>query len=269
MKSLKNHISVIFPLFVFLLSLQFTTSLEKIVYSYESKLSEDYSIIIVSSTTLKKEKLQQDIEDFASLELISVRRVLEKLKGDISAKNLSLLKVALPKFYSLKLKRFPNEDMLRDVKKVLKAYPSVERVETFAKTHNKIYRIFTLAKSTSYVFTFFIIVISMLLMLKQMRIWVYEHKERMEIMSLFGAPFWMKSAVLYKLASIDSLIATFLVLIVYYVLPSLQSLQNIALDIGVSIPRIDLLGDGLFLLALAFGAAVMSVSLVMISLKKV
>ncbi len=268
MKSARNHLSVIFPLIVFLISLQFTLNLDKIVSSYETKLIEDYSIIIVATKDIELEEFKKSVKNVKSLKKMSTKKVLEKLKGDISAKNISLLQAILPKFYSLKLTQFPSTKKLKELKESLSKYKNVAKVETFSKTHDKIYRIFTIAKITSYIFTIFILIISFLLMLKQMRIWVYEHKERMDIMSLFGAPFWMKSAVLYRLVIVDSFIATCIVVFVYYYIPDVELFQQIALDIDINIPHIRIFGDGLFLLFIALLSAIISVSLVMLRLRK-
>lgn len=268
MKSLKNHFSVIFPLIVILMSIQFTFNLEKIVKNYESKLIEDYSIVVVSSKLLTKNDLISSIKDLKSLDLMSAKKVLERLKGDISSKNLSLLQVALPKFYSLKLTSFPTTKKLKYIKTQLKKNPSITKVETFSKTHDKIYNIFVIAKYTSYIFTSLMLVISFLLMLKQMRIWLYEHKERMDIMTLFGAPFWMKSAVLFRLAVIDSLLATIVVVGIFYSLPFMSFFHDIADKIDILIPNINLLSEGIILLCISLVFGLFSVSMVMFRLRK-
>ena len=268
MKSLRNHFSVIFPLIVLLFSLQFTLGLEKIVGDYEKKLIDDYSIIVVSVKDLDENVLKQDIKQFKSLEQVSTKKILERLKNDISAKNLSLLQVALPRFYSIKLRSFPNTKEMQHIKEQLKAYESVTKVETFAKTHDKIYRIFTIAQSMAYVFTAFTLIISLLLMLKQMRIWVLEHKERMDIMTLFGAPFWMKSAVLYRLAIIDSILATLIVVGIFFFLPDIPQILALAKEIDIVIPSIDIVKEGGTLLGISLFFALVSVSMVMMKVKR-
>lgn len=268
MKSLKNHFSVIFPLIVLLFSLQFTFGLEKIVTNYEQKLTQDYSIIIVSSKKLDEETMKKDISDFKSLESMSTKSIIDRLKSDVSARNLSLLKVALPKFYSLKLTKFPDKKRLLAIQKRLKMYSHITKVEVFAKTHDKIYRIFVVAKSFAYILTIFIFIISLLLMLKQMRIWVLEHQERMDIMTLFGAPFWMQSASLYRLAIIDSIVATLIVAGLFYFIPDITFIQNITSELQIIAPKISILTEGVILFAVALFFALISVSLVMLKVKK-
>ena len=268
MKSLRSHFSVIFPLFVLLFSLQFTLGLEKIVNEYETKLVNDYSIIVVSVKELDESVLKQDIPQLRLLEQVSAKNILERLKNDISAKNLSLLQVALPRFYSIKLTSFPNKKEMEHIKDKLKKYETVTKVETFAKTHDKIYRIFTIAKIMAYMFTIFVLIISLLLMLKQMRIWVLEHKERMDIMTLFGAPFWMKSAVLYRLAVIDSILATLIVITFFAFAPNISQLVMIAQELDIVIPHIDIVKEGGLLLGISLFFALISVSMVMMQVKQ-
>ena len=101
-----------------------------------------------------------------------------------------------------------------------------------------------------------------------MRIWVLEHKERMDIMTLFGAPFWMKSAVLYRLAIVDSFIATAVVIALFYALPSLPEVAMVAKELDVVIPTIEPFKEGGVLLMLSLFFALVSVSLVMVRVKR-
>ncbi|MBE0495939.1 MAG: ABC transporter permease [Campylobacterales bacterium] len=268
MKSLKNHFSVIFPLVVLLFSFQFTRGLEVIVAEYETRIINEYSIIIVSSKALEEADIARSVPSLKNMEEVSPKVILDRLKGDISTQNLSLLQLALPKFYNLKLASFPSNTQLSKIKNDLERIASVSKVETFAKTYDKIYRILTIAKSMAYVFTTLIVIVSLLLMLKQMRIWVLEHKERMDIMTLFGAPFWMKSAVLYRLVIVDSLIATFVVVALFYGIPMLPEVVAIAREVDVVIPTIQPLREGGLLLGISLFFALVSVSMVMVKVKR-
>jgi cell division transport system permease protein len=268
MKSLKNHFSVIFPLVVLLFSFQLTRGLEMIVKDYETRIIDEYSIIVVSDKVLEASALKASIGSIQTVEEVSPKVVLDRLKDDISTQNLSLLQLALPKFYSLKLDIFPSSSQLAKIRSDLEKLESVSKVETFAKTYDKIHRILRITKSMAYVFTALIFVISLLLMLKQMRIWVLEHKERMDIMTLFGAPFWMKSAVLYRLAIVDSIVSTVVVVAFFYVAPSVPEIGHIAREIDVIIPSIDPLKEGGLLLGISLFFALVSVSMVMLKVKR-
>jgi cell division transport system permease protein len=43
-----------------------------------------------------------------------------------------------------------------------------------------------------------------------MEIWKYAHKERMQVMEIFGAPLMLRSGILFKVAIVDAFIATLL-----------------------------------------------------------
>jgi cell division transport system permease protein len=262
MKSLKNHLSVIFPLFVLLFSLQFAFLTDKIVKDYSLKLTEDYSIVVVASKKLDEAELMSRVSGIKSIEEISSKKILDRLKGNISSKNISLLQIALPKFYSIKLKTFPNTNEVENIKKKLIESKLVTKVETFSKTYTKIYRMFKLLKSTSFLFSALILIVSVLLMFKQMRIWLLEHKERMAIMTLFGAPFWMKSAMLYRLAIVDSFISTALVSILYLTLPRFEEVKTFTDSMNIKLPKFDILQDAGILLGISLCFSLFIVSAV-------
>lgn len=267
MKSLKNHFSVIFPLLVLLFAFQFTRGLEVVVADYETRMIDEYTILIVANKSLNVNSISNTNKEIASIEEVSPKVVLDKLKGDISTQNLSLLQLALPKFYSIKLSFFPSENQRAHLEDKLSKIEDIKRIETFSKTYNQIYKLLSIAKSLSYIFTAVIVIIALLLMFKQMHIWVLEHQERMEIMTLFGAPFWMKSAALYRLAVVDSLIATILVVSFFWFMPSQSWVLEVAQDVDLVVPIIDPLREGGWLLGISLFFALISVSLVMLKVK--
>ena len=268
MKSLKNHFSVILPLFVLLFSLQFTFLTNKIVDNYAKKLTQDYSIVVVAPKTLSKAVIKSRVKGIKSIEEISSKKILDRLKGNISSKNISLLKIALPKFYSMKLESFPSVKEIERIKKKLLASGLIKKVETFSKTHDKIYRMFQALKNTAFIFSVFILIISVFLMFKQMKIWLLEHRERMAIMTLFGAPFWMKSAVLYRLVIVDSVISTLLVSVTFIVFPHIEKINSFANSMSINIPKFDILKDSGLLLGVSLVFSIFIVSVVIRKMNK-
>ena len=59
-------------------------------------------------------------------------------------------------------------------------------------------------------------IVSLFLIIKQMEIWKYAHKERMQVMEIFGAPLMLRSGVLFKVAFIDAIFATILVSAIFF-----------------------------------------------------
>ncbi|MFL1706324.1 FtsX-like permease family protein [Campylobacter sp. MOP7] len=263
MRSVKNHLGVIFPLIVLLFCVQFITLTENTIKDYEGLMNKDYSIMIVSSKELDATMMKAMVNTFDSLETISTKVVLDRLSKDISAKNILALQSSLPKFYSLKLNNFPNTSYMNEIRDKILKIDGVSKVETFSKTHDKVYKMLNLIKYVSQIFSILILVLGLMLLFKQMRIWLYEHKERIDIMTLFGASFWLKSGVLYKMAVIDSFIATFLVVAIYFVLPDLEIIKLVISDIGILMPKNDILVDFVKLLVVSLSLSIVCVSIVM------
>jgi cell division transport system permease protein len=268
MKSLKNHFSVILPLVALLFSLQFTITVRNVVQNYELKLIEEYSIVVVSQKALDENIVKSKIRGIRSITPISSQRILDRLKRDLSSKNLALLKISLPYFYSVKLQKLPNDNELDKIVKNFKKMNSITKIETFAKTHTKMYRMFHFIQLLSYLFAGIVLVLSILLVSKQMKIWWYEHQERMAIMSLFGAPFWMKSVFLYRLAFVDSIISTFIVSLVFWYLPHNQNLVFFAKKIDASLYHFNIFYDTALLLGLGIGFSLIIVTLVIAKMNR-
>ena len=263
MKSFKNHLGVIIPLVALLVGIQFILLADRVVGEYEAVMNKDYSIIIVSQNELNATDIRPLVYTFESLEPLSSKPVLERLAKDISSKNIAVLQNALPKFYSLKLNAFPSTQYMQKIKDRISKISGVSRVETFSKTHDKIYKILQLIKNISAIFSALIGLIGLMLISKQMRIWLYEHKERIEIMTLLGAPSWLKSGALYKTALFDSFIATVLVVVFYLILPDLQPIKDAATELNINFPAIDVFYEGGVLLSVSLAISFFAVYLVM------
>jgi cell division transport system permease protein len=262
MKSINSHFSIIISVFILLFSFQFTKMVNSIVYEYEVKIVNDYAIVLVASSELNEEALKKEISEMHSLSEISSKKILDRLKNDMSSKNLSLLQIALPKFYSLKLDAMPNQKRLEGIKQKLTSISSITRVETFAKTHEKVFKMFLLLQSMVSVFAGFIALVAILLIFKQIRIWTYEHNRRMSIMTLFGASFFMKSAMLYRMTLLDTLLSAIAVCALYVIAPKLALVQTFASELDIHIPPFDLLREGGMLLGASLLFSFIAVTIV-------
>ncbi len=243
MKSLKNHISVILSLFILLFSLQFSIVMHKIMLEQNRKLIDNYSIIVVSQTKLKTEDLKKDIREISGLSIISPKKIVDKLKNSMTSSNLATLKIALPYFYSVKLNKFPNQKRLKEIKKLLLSSKTITRVETFVKTYENIYQILQILQIITFSFSAIIAFMSLLLLFKQIRIWILEHEEKIKIMGYFGANYWLKSAFLYKLVFIDSLVSTFFVSAIFVYLSTSATIQEKLSSLNTVFPPYDIATD--------------------------
>jgi cell division transport system permease protein len=268
MKSLKNHFSFIIPLFVLLFSYQFSHTLNTIAESYEKNLSDNYSIVAIALKNLDEKIVKQTVDEVTSIEEIESQKVLDRFKKDLSSVNVKLLETMLPKFYIVKLDRFPSKsEEIASIKKRLLKVPYVTKVETFSKTHSELSRIMALAKMMVSVFTVFVVIVSFLLLFKQIEVWTYEHRERVEIMELFGAPFWMKSAILYKLVVIDSIICVILVSGIFMSFMQSSSVIALSKDIGFGMPEFLFVPDAVILLLISLSVSILSVTYMMLRKK--
>ena len=267
MKSLKNHISFIIPLFILLFSIQFATMLERGVKNYEVHLSGEYTIVAVSKLPLDQKTLKSSIPSINQVTEIKNDKYIEKLKSDISKADLVYLRANLPKFYTIKLTSLPDAKALKKISTKLQNIKGVVKVETFKKTFNKFHQFLKMSKMASIFFTVFIFVISFMLIVKQMEIWTLEHKRRMYIMGLFGAPYWMKSASLYKSVIIDALISAMLVAIVFLLLPNIANLDSIKSDLGIDLSNFNFIGDLFKLVIISLLISIVSVTTIILKQK--
>lgn len=211
MNSLKNHLALIIPLIALLFALESILLMHRILKDYESKLGNNYAIILAASKELTLEEIKNKIPESKSLNTIDSTIILENLEKNISPTNLTLLKNSLPFFYSLNLDSYPSSSRLEAINKTLKSLDNILRIETFTKSHSQIYQLLLIINGSILIFSSLIALISILLMFKQIEIWKFQHLERMEIMTLLGAPLWMRSQILFRLACLDTIIAVIIV----------------------------------------------------------
>ncbi len=264
MKSLKNHLSIIIPLIALLSAYQFYVVIDRLVMGYEKKLGNEYSIIIVSISKLTEADISEKVKNFKSLEEVTPDSVLSKFENQFSSANYALLKVTLPSFYKLNLESFPSDSRIKEIETKLYEIPSIKRVETFVKTHNQIYRLLLILNSVAKFFGIVIFIISVLLIIKQVEVWTFEHLERMSVMELFGAPLWMRSAVLFRLAIIDSIFSALLVAWIFSWIIKDGILQQFLYEIDIQSLNFDAYSDFLVLIVLGIGLSLISVFLVII-----
>lgn len=237
MKSLKNHFSLILALFSILFAIQIFTINNRALKAYEEKLSSNYSMIVVANTTINNDMFKQYSSNIDKVEQLSADDLIEKLQQNISKKNIELLKISMPKFYRIHLKTFPSPREIKGLTSQLLKNPSITKVEDFSNNHDTIYKLLLLFKEITQLFALVIIVVTILLIAKEMRIWQFKHSERMNIMGLFGAPVWLRSAVLFRLAIVDALLSSIFAIILFSIISKTawakQQLNIIGIDIDI------------------------------------
>lgn len=268
MKSFKNHFSLVVALIGILFSMQVYMIVERALDAYKQNLAENYSLVLVSSKTLLAEDVLKRDKNFAQLDEISAEGVVERLGSDFSKKNIELLKLALPKFYKLKLHAYPSPSQLEDIQQTLRKINSIVKIETFSKTHDTTYKLLLLFKSVVLVFALSIMLVTLLLIFKELRIWQFKHNERMSIMALFGAPLWLRSAVLFRLSIVDALIATALSCALFSYVSSSEWVTEQFHNIGIAVDVFRAFEDSLLMLGVSVSVSILLATFIVIGHKE-
>ena len=257
MKSFKNHLSLVIALLGILFSLQIFTIVERSIDAYKENLATNYALVVVAQKRLDVKSLQRANPIIDAVEELSPDSVIKRLNDGMSKKNVELLKVTLPKFYKLKLTHYPTPEELEELSKKLLRTQSIKKVESFTKTHDTTYKLLLLFKTVVSVFAFSVILVTVLLIFKELRIWQFQHNERMSIMGLFGAPVWLRSAVLFRLAIVDAIIAFLLAFVLFSYLATTEWVQKQFDSIGINVVFFDTLYDSLIMLGVALAISIL------------
>jgi len=210
MKFIRNHLAFIFPMMAILLGVEFYLVFDRTTDSYEKGLKEGYSMFVVTKKSFTKEDFKKLNKHISQIEEIDKDRLAKQISNGMSQSNTREILKALPYFYDLKLDGYLKSSALDGIKKDLLTSSDIKKVETFGNSYSDSYRLFTFIKLVLNVFILFMALVSLFLIIKQMEIWRYEHKERMQIMKVFGAPLMLRSGVLFRVALIDAIISSFL-----------------------------------------------------------
>ena len=267
-KSFKNHLSLVIALVSILFSIQVFNIVDRSIDAYKQKLTSNYSLVIVSQDKLQAKELKGRISAISDVIQLSPESVIKKLNTKISKNNIELLKATLPKFYKLKLSKYPSPDEIKKIKKQLLRIKSITKVESFSATHDTIYNLLLLFKTVISVLAFAILIVTILLIFKELRIWQFKHNERMSIMGLFGAPVWLRSAVLFRLAIVDAIIAALLAFMIFsYLSADVWVAQQFA-NIGIEVVVFDKVYDFLFMLGLSLVISVFLATFIVLAHKE-
>ncbi len=265
MKFIKNHLTFIFPMVAILLGVEFFLVFDRTTDSYESGLKEGYSMFVVTNKALELQDFQSLNKHISHAEEIHKESLAKQIAHGVSQTTPEEILKALPFFYNLKLDSYLDSSQLEDIKEDLVKSESVKKVETFGNAYSSSYRLFSFIKFILKAFFVFMGLVSFFLIIKQMEIWKYKHKERMQIMKIFGAPLMLRSGVLFRVATVDALIATLLTSVIFLGLKYKWAQES---HVDILIQKQNLLfetTDFLILLGSSLLIVIISVSLVVFS----
>ncbi len=260
MNSLKSHITLILALTSMMLSIFLFRIFSQILYSYQQNITDNYSIVIVSTSKL----ISIPIENIKKIEPIDIKEEIKKLKQKY--KNIDFSNIKMPYFYKLRLNTLPSPDELNEIQRKLKHIPSIKKIMTKSSAQTKIYNLLTLLKIVTKTFMILVGILGFLLILKQLEVWKLLHNERMYIMELFGAPFWFRGAALFKIAFLDSIIALILTFVIVYLIINSAFYINIINELNINF-KVNFIKEFFILILISFLISFISSILVIIGKK--
>ena len=211
MKFIKNHLMFILPLMAILLGIEFFLVFDRMTNTYEKSLKEGYSMLVVAKKPLKLTDFKALNSHIDSAESIKREDIVSEVAKGISKSTTKEILDTLPYFYNVSLNSYMHTSSLDKIKSDLEADRNIKKVETFGSSYSSEYRLFAFIKFTLKLFVAFMGIVSFFLIIKQMEIWKYAHKERMQVMEIFGAPLMLRSGVLFKVAILDAFVSTLLI----------------------------------------------------------
>jgi cell division transport system permease protein len=226
MKFIKNHLMFILPLMAILLGIEFYLVFDRTTDSYEKGLKEGYTMLVVTKKPVTLKKLKSLNEHVESLEAIKREQIVSEVAQGVSKESKKEILAALPYFYNVGLDSYLGTAQIEQIRADMEKDPNVKRVETFGSSYSSAYRLFAFIKFLLKVFIGFMGVVSLFLIIKQMEIWKYAHKERMQVMEIFGAPLMLRSGVLFKIAVFDAFIATLLTSAIFFYVKFVWAVQS-------------------------------------------
>lgn len=268
MKSIKNHLSLIVALISILFSIQIFIIVERSIDAYKENLANSYSVVVVSKKNISQRDMLSLDKLIDKVDELSPDNVIKRLNTDIDEKNINLLKLTLPKFYKLYLKKFPSPKEIDKLRKNLFKNQNITKIEDFSNNHDITYKLLLLFKNVILVFAVVVSIVTMLLILKELRIWQFKHSERMNIMGLFGAPTWLRSAVLFRLSIVDAIISSILVFMLFSYLSVNEFVLKQFSNINIKIVIFDQVYDSLLLLCVSLILSIFLATMIVLGHKE-
>jgi cell division transport system permease protein len=268
MKSIRNHLSLVIALVSILFSIQIFIIVDRSIDAYKENLASNYSVVVVSKMILDANATLNSNKIISEISNLTPDSVIERLNTGMSAKNVELLKLTLPKFYKIKLKYYPTPDEINLLTEKLLQNNSIIKVENFSHNHDTTYKLLLLFKNVISVFSISMLVVTVLLILKELKIWQFKHNERMTVMGLFGAPVWMRSAVLFRLAIVDALIASAFAFILFSIISTDAWVLEQFKYIGIEVVAFDPVYDFLTLTLIAIFLSIVLATLIVLGHKE-
>jgi len=251
MKSLKSILSFVIPLTAMLITFAIFLFTTKVLEDYKLKIANDYSIVVVSALPLIKDNLNE----FAGIKVKNIvtlekNKIISNMKNKLSNKSITLLKQRLPYFYKMHLEKYPTTSQLKQIKEEIENINTVKKVEIFSKNHNQIYLLLLIIQKIIAIVFVVILLYAVIIISKQIKIWFYEHHEKITIMRFHGASILYSASTVIRHAVFGALLSFLIVALLMILLNEnlslifpleLQSVVDIKLAINSELLKIFLL----------------------------
>lgn len=216
MKFIKNHLMFILPMMAILFSIEFFLVFERTTKTYQENLTKRYTMLVVTQAPMTLSELQGFNAHVKSVEKIKRETIVKEVAQGITPTTRDAILKALPYFYNVGIDAYLHSADLEKIKQSLEIQSKIKRVETFGGSYQASYTLFSFIKIIFNIFILFMSIVSLFLIIKQMEVWKYAHKERMQVMEIFGAPMMLRSGVLFKVALWDALFSTLLIGVLFF-----------------------------------------------------
>lgn len=219
MKLLKSFFSFTFPLVVMLFMFSIYLVVTKVVTTYKNNIINDYAIVVIANTPLSSIDTLAGIE-VKNIEPLSREKIIKNVHKNLSENSIELLEKKLPYFYKIYLTDFPTTLKLEQIRKELLTVSNIKKIETFSNDHNKLYSLLILVQNIIFILFVAVLVLSILLLSKQIKIWFFEHNERITIIQLHGGSLLYSSKPIIKIILGSAVLSSFLACIMLFVVVS-------------------------------------------------
>ncbi len=209
MRFLKNLLSFLIPLIIVLSTFALHNAISNIVDAYKKTISNDYSIMVIANTPISEGSIKTLANiDVKNIQILKREDIITNLKEQLSKNSLKLLNQKLPFFYKIYLEQYPTTTQLNIIKKELNKIPNIKKVETFASDHNKVYSLLILVEQIVQIMLIFIFIFTFLILSKQIKIWLFEHSQRISIIQYHGGSIIYSALPIIKIALLSAIIAS-------------------------------------------------------------
>ena len=215
MKLLKSFFSFTFTLVIMLFMFSIYLLVTKVVNNYKENITNDYAIVVIANTQLLKIDSLANIK-VKDIEALSRQKIIQSVQDNLSDTSVELLQKKLPYFYKIHLEEFPTSLKLEKIRRDLMSISSIRKIETFSNDHNKLYSLLVLVQNIIFILFAAVLILSILLLSMQIKIWFFEHNERITIIQLHGGSLLYSSIPIIKVILISAFISAILSSIILY-----------------------------------------------------